>query len=108
MSRLLDQHNISLPKGTRKVEFGYNINYHDRFHAPKVGFSKSHAFLIDSRVSNHMVSSKESFSSLKLLDGPSIHMGDDTQIQAEGKGSIKLEHGVFKNVPSLAANPLSV
>ena len=38
-------------------------------------------------------------------------MGDDTQIQAEGKGSIKLEHGVFKNVlyvPSLAANFLFV
>ena len=33
-------------------------------------------------------------------------MGDDTQIQDEGNGSIKLEHGVFKNVfyvPSLAA-----
>ena len=38
-------------------------------------------------------------------------MGDDTQIQAEGKGSINLEHGVFKNVlyvPSLAANLLFV
>ena len=58
-----------------------------------------------------MVASKESFSSLQLTDGLSIHMGDDTQIQAEGKGSIKLEHGVFKNVlyvPSLAANRLSV
>ena len=53
-----------------------------------------------------MVASKESFSALQLTDGPSIHMGDDTQIQAEGKGSIKLEHGVFKSVlyvPSLAA-----
>ena len=39
-----------------------------------------------------MVASKESFSSLQLTDGPSIHMGDDTQIQAEGKGSINLEH----------------
>ena len=38
-------------------------------------------------------------------------MGYDTQIQAEGKGSIKLEHGMFKNfiyAPSLAANFLSV
>ena len=25
-------------------------------------------------------------------------MGDDTQIQVEGKGSIKLDHGVLKNV----------
>ena len=38
-------------------------------------------------------------------------MGDDTQIQSEGKGSIKLKHGVLKDVlyvPSLATNLLSV
>ena len=54
-----------------------------------------------------MVSCKESFSSLKLSDGPSNHSGDETQIQDEGKGTIKLEHGMFKNVlyvPSLEAN----
>ena len=58
-----------------------------------------------------MVASKESFSSLQLTDGMSIHMGDETQIKAEGKGSIKLEHGVFKNVlyvPFLAENLLFV
>ena len=58
-----------------------------------------------------MVSSKESLSSLNLSDGPSIHMGDDTQIQAKGKGTIKLGHRVFKNVlyvPSLASNLLYV
>ena len=41
----------------------------------------------------------------------SIHIDDDTQIEAEGKGSIKLEHGVFKNVlyvPSLVENYVSV
>ena len=38
-------------------------------------------------------------------------MGDDTQIRAEGKGSIKLKHGKFNDVlyvPSLAANMLSI
>ena len=58
-----------------------------------------------------MVASRESFSSLQSIDGPSIHMGDDTQIRVEGKGSIKLDHGVFRNVlyvPSLAANLLSL
>ena len=37
-------------------------------------------------------------------------MGNNSQIQAKGKGSIKLEHGKFKDVfyvPSLAANLLS-
>ena len=41
----------------------------------------------------------------------SIHMGDDTQIRAEGEGSIKLKHAVFINVlsvPSLATNVLYV
>ena len=38
-------------------------------------------------------------------------MGNNSQIRAKGKGSIKLEHGKFKDVlyvPSLAANQLSV
>ena len=111
MSRLLDQHNISLPKGTRKDDSRDNTKYHERCHALKAVFSKSHAFLIESGAFNHMIASKESFSSLQLTDGPSIHMGYDTQIQAEENGSIKLEHGVFMNVlyvPSLAPNPLSV
>ena len=58
-----------------------------------------------------MVASRESFSSLQTTDGSSIHMGDDTQIQDEGKGSIKLEHGVFKNVlyvPCLPTNLMSI
>ena len=98
MSRLLDQHNISLPEGAKKVYFGDKTKYHERCHALKAVFSKYHAFLIDSRASNHMVSSKESFSSLKITNGPSIHMGYDTKTQAKGKGAIKLYHGVLKNV----------
>ena len=84
MSKLLEQHNISLPEGARKVDPGDKTKDHDeRCHALKTGFSKSHAFLIDSRASIHMVASKESFSSLQLNDGPTIHMGYDTQIQAK-------------------------
>ena len=54
-----------------------------------------------------MVSSKESFSALTLSKGPNIHMGDDSQIPAEGRGSVRAKHGEFKNVlyvPSLVAN----
>ena len=79
MEKLLEQHNISLPEGARKTASRENTEDHDeRCHAVKVFFSKSHAFLIDSGASNHMVESKESFSSLQITSGPSIHMGDDT------------------------------
>ena len=58
-----------------------------------------------------MGASKESLSSLQATNGLSIHMGDDTQIRVEGKGSIKLKHRKFNDVlyvPSLAANLLFV
>ena len=45
-----------------------------------------------------MVFSKESFSSLNLIGGPSIQMGYDTHIQSEGKGTIQSEHVMLKNV----------
>ena len=54
-----------------------------------------------------MVASKESFSSLDLTGGPSIHMGDDSRILAIGMDSVQFEYGVFNNVlyvPSLATN----
>ena len=71
----------------------------------------AHAFLIDYGASNHMVASIELVSSLQSFDGPSIQMGNSSKVQAKRKGSIKLEHGKFKDmlyVPSLAANLLSV
>ena len=58
-----------------------------------------------------MVASKQSISSLHPIDDPTIHMGDDIQIRAEGKGSIKFEHGNLNDVlyvPSSAANLLSI
>ena len=61
MSKILEQHNLSLPEGARKANSGDKIEYHERWHALKVVFSKSHAFLIDSRAFNHMVSSKNNY-----------------------------------------------
>ena len=109
---LLEKHNIIIPIGTRKADHREEIEEHDhRCHALKAICSTTHAFLIDSGASNHMVSSRESFSSLQYFDGPSIQMGNNSQIRSKGKGYIKLEHGKFKDVlyvPSLAANLLSV
>ena len=58
-----------------------------------------------------MVSSKEYFYTLTLSKGPSIHMVNDSQIPAVGRGSVKIQHGELKNVlyvPSLVANLLSI
>ena len=77
----------------------------------KATISSSSTYIIDCGASNHMVASKESFSTLSLTKGTNIHMGDDSQIPTEGRGSVKAKHGEFKNVlyvPSLAPNLLSI
>ena len=77
----------------------------------KEDLTQSKHYLIDSGVSNHMIASRESLSTLTLSGGPSIHMEDGSQIQATGKCSINIQHGEFKiflYVPSLVANLLSV
>ena len=54
-----------------------------------------------------MAASRESFSSFQSFDGPSIQMGNNSKVQTKGKGSVKLEHGRFKDVlfvPSLDSN----
>ena len=59
MAKILEQHNISLPKGARKTDSREKTEDHDEiFHAPKNSCSKSHAFLIDLGASNHMVASR--------------------------------------------------
>ena len=83
----------------------------ERFHALKECLTRLKDYLIYFGASNHMVSSRESFTTLNLSGGPSIHMGDDSQILVVRRGSIKIHHGEFKNVLyvlSLVANLLSV
>ena len=75
------------------------------------GTSSSPSFIIDSRASRHMVSTKEAFSSLDTSKGPPIVLGDDSLTDSLGKGRIDLDHGKFSNVlyvPGLASNLLSV
>ena len=76
----------------------------------KAGIPWSTAYLIDYGASNHMVASKDLFSSLNINEGPTIHMGDDSQIPSIGRGTIRAKHGELRDVlyvPSLAANMLS-
>ena len=106
MTALLKQHSIASPERAKKLDNG-----HERCHALKVGLPHSISYLIDSRASNHMVASKDLFSSLNINEGPTIHMGYDSQIPAVGRGTIRAKHGVFRYVlyvPSLAANLFSI
>ena len=76
-----------------------------------VGTSSSPSFIIDSQASKHMVLTRDIFSSLDMLKGPPIVLGDNSLTHSMGKGRIDLDHGNFNNllyVPSLASNLLSV
>ena len=73
MALLLKKHNITVPANARKVDHREETEEHEETcHALKASCSTAHAFLIDSGASNHMVASRESFSSLQSFDGPSI------------------------------------
>ena len=111
LSSLLKQNDISLPQGSKKSDVEPLIKDHDSCHALKVGLTQLKYYMIDSGESNHIVSSKESLSTLTLSRGPSIHMVYDSQIPAVGRGLVKIQHGEFKNVlyiPSIENNLLYV
>ena len=58
-----------------------------------------------------MVLTKEAFTSLDMLKGPPIVLGDDSLTKSLGKGRIDLDHGLFSNVlyvPGIASNLLSM
>ena len=58
-----------------------------------------------------MASMKYSFSTLHTYSGPSILMGDDSEIQAKAIDMIDLKDGYFNNVffvPDLVENLLSL
>ena len=111
LTQLLEKNGISLPEGSKKREGGSSSDDRERLHALVVGTSSSPNFIIDSRASRHMVSTKEAFSSLDKFKGPSIVLGDDSLTKILGKGRIDLNHGQFSNVlyvPGIASNLLSV
>ena len=58
-------------------EVGEQTTEYERCHALKASFTQSKAYLIDLGASNHMVSSKQSFTHMDLSRGLIIHMGDD-------------------------------
>ena len=95
---ILEKKNIPLPEGARKKEGGSRSKNKDRFHALVTGYLGSSSFIIDSSSSRNMDSMHDSFSALYPYSGPSILMGDDSEIQAKGIVRIDIEDGYFNNV----------
>ena len=80
---ILKKHNITAFASARKADQREETedtkdteDCFERGHALKASCSTTHVFLIDSGASNHMVASRESFSSLQSFDGPSIQLGN--------------------------------
>ena len=111
MAQLLEKNNIPLPEGARKKEGRLSSENKDKCHALVVVYSASYSFIIDLGALRHMDSIQYSFSDIHPYSGPSILMGDDSEIQAKWIGRIDLEDGYFNNVlfvPDLAVNLLSI
>ena len=69
LTQLLEKNNISLPDCSKKREGGSNSEDRERVHALVAGTSSSPSFIIDFGASRHMVSKKETFSSLDMSKG---------------------------------------
>ena len=84
MPALLKQHNIASPRA-KKHDEEPSTEYDERFYALKASLTQSTTYITNSGASSHMVSSKESFSTLSLTKRLNIHMVDDSQIPTEGR-----------------------
>ena len=62
LTQILENHNISLLEGAKKKESASNFEEKDGVHALIESIVISSSFIIDSGVSRHMVSTRESFS----------------------------------------------
>ena len=97
LTQILENNGISLPDSSKKREGGSNSEDRERVHSLVAGISSSPSFIIDSRASRHMVLTKE-LSSLDMLIGPPIVLGDISLNDSMGKGWIGIYHGKFNNV----------
>jgi hypothetical protein len=114
MSQILQQNNLGdrIPEGAKKKKpEDPNSKKDNSSHALIAINSSPDVWIIDSRASHHMATSKAIYSSLDACKGPSIFMGENYSIEVTSKGRIELTNGSFENVlhvPKLSINLLSV
>ena len=88
MTYLLERNNINILECVWKRDHQDRDTQQERGHALMESTLKPKALLIDSGASNHMMESRDSFSSLDTDKRIPIHMGDDSQIISKGKGIV--------------------
>ena len=98
-------------EGARKKEGGLISENKDRCHALIAVSLGSSYFIIDLGGSSHVDSMQYSLSIIHPYSGPSILMGDDSEIPTKGIGKINLGNGHLNNVlcvHHVASNLLSI
>ena len=80
MVKLLEKNNIPVLDRTRNKDGTSSSDNKEKCHALVAGTSNSWSFIIDSRDSRHMLSTRELVSSIHLNVNPTIWMGDDFEI----------------------------
>ena len=99
MVQLLEKKNIPIADSARKMDGNSSSSEgKEKCHDLVAGTSNSSSFIIDSSASRHMVSRREYFSSMSLNAGPTVQMGDDSELQTKGIGRIDFDHGLFSDV----------
>ena len=84
-----------MPEGARKKDGGSGSDNKESCHALVVGSSEYSSFIIYLRASRNMDSVKYFFSSMYSDRGPTVQMGDDSEIQAKGIAISILKMGIL-------------
>ena len=72
LNQFMEKNNVSLPDATNKKEGGYSFKDKERVHALIARTVRSPSFIINSRASRNILSTREVFSSLDDSDVPNI------------------------------------
>ena len=90
LTQLLENNGISLPNISKKREGGSNLEDRERVHALVSSTSSSPSFIIDSGASRHMVSTKEAFTSLEILNLHQLYWEMNLSLKVWEKGGLIL------------------
>ena len=97
LTNIIKKHNVPLPNAY-KEKGSSSSDSKGKGQALMENSSSLAEWILDSRASYHMGSSKGDFSSLKQSKVPHIFVGDNTKMEVEGKGYVEMENEEFKDI----------